>query len=113
MVNGCSQSGGSQMHKEPDASAPVAMGVAHTHPANKCTNSVSHSHPNGGNTHKHKYDCSPGSSTYSPKPSVAHTHPAQKCTRSVSHPIAKKIRTSIVTVELNLECQERFHTDIQ
>jgi len=81
MVSACSQS---QVQKEPAASVePIPSGVEHTHPANKCTNSISHSHGNGENAHQHRYDCSPKNNTYKPKPAVEHTHPAQKCTRHI------------------------------
>ncbi|MEE9446136.1 MAG: hypothetical protein V3V19_10785 [Cocleimonas sp.] len=55
---------------------------AHTHPANKCTRSISHTHPNGTRRkHNHKYSC-----TVAAKQNPhAHRHPANKCTRSIMH----------------------------
>ena len=86
LLSACSQNAdnmaGQQSQK---AAVPVVKGVAHTHPANKCTNSISHTHPNGGSVHKHHYDCRPNSRVISKKPSIAHKHPANKCTRSISH----------------------------
>ncbi len=29
----------------------------HTHPANKCTNTIRHNHPNGNRPHTHRYSC--------------------------------------------------------
>lgn len=62
--------------------APVPAGVAHTHSANECTNSISHTHPNGGNAHKHRYSCKPNKKAMGAN---AHSHPANRCTRTVSH----------------------------
>lgn len=50
-----------------NARAPRQTGrnasVSHNHPANSCTNSVTHSHPNGGAQHEHSYACQPGQAT--------------------------------------------------
>ncbi len=80
----------------------------HTHPRNECTNTITHSHPNGKGTHKHHYACQPGQramkqsnirmnpmmgpkqnghsngSQVSHDPD-AHTHPANAFTRSRTH----------------------------
>jgi len=38
--------------------SPVAnKGIVHTHPAHKCTRTISHKHPNGGVAHVHRYSC--------------------------------------------------------
>jgi len=60
-LSACSSTNSSQMQKEPAVAsvAPVATGIEHTHPANICTNSISHSHPSGDKKHAHRYDCSP------------------------------------------------------
>ncbi|MEE9351903.1 MAG: hypothetical protein V3U78_06550, partial [Thiotrichaceae bacterium] len=66
---GASQvAGSSQQQAEPvaetapapaDAPAPKADANSHTHPAQpNCTNSVTHTHPNGAKSHHHKYSCS-------------------------------------------------------
>ncbi len=57
--------------------------TAHTHPANECTNSITHSHPlpSGSKVHKHSYSCK----GKVPKSINTHTHPANKCTRSTTH----------------------------
>ena len=36
---------------------PVDTGETHSHPANPCTNSVTHTHPNGNRPHTHHYSC--------------------------------------------------------
>ena len=56
---------------------------AHTHPANRCTNSITHSHrlPGGSRKHTHRYSCK-GKATRSAN---THRHPANKCTRSTTH----------------------------
>ncbi|TXH71956.1 MAG: SH3 domain-containing protein [Thiothrix sp.] len=45
--------------------------VSHTHPANECTRSITHSHPNGGVMHNHNYSCQPGLNTSGVKPKFA------------------------------------------
>ncbi len=74
----------------------------HRHPANKCTRSISHAHPNGKRTHSHKYSCKGNGisrvdndmlrkaqqklSAYGMRHGAnQHRHPANKCTRSISH----------------------------
>lgn len=75
----------------------------HTHPSNRCTRSVTHTHPNGARPHKHNYSCDPNGSntqvnTNAPAPAVKsnyqanvpadpnlHTHPRNECTNSVTH----------------------------
>ena len=54
---------------------------SHNHPANKCTNSVTHTHPNGARAHKHHYVCKKGNKNTK----NSHTHPANKCTNSIRH----------------------------
>ena len=87
IVSACS----SQVQNEPLASVastpvasskPVVDALAHTHPANECTNSITHTHPNGDNQHEHNYQCSPKAIATD---SGAHTHPANELTRSISH----------------------------
>lgn len=53
----------------------------HTHPANKCTNSISHTHASGAKAHKHRYSCKSAVK----KDANSHKHPANKCTNSVMH----------------------------
>ena len=59
------------------------LGTAHTHPANECTNSITHTHllPGGSKVHKHAYSCK----GKAPKSADTHRHPANKCTRSTTH----------------------------
>ena len=59
----------------------AATGTGHTHPANKCTNTITHKHPNGVRQHKHSYSCK-GNAKSSED---AHLHPANKCTKSTTH----------------------------
>jgi len=54
---------------------------SHSHPANKCTNSVTHTHPNGAGVHKHHYVCKKGNKNTK----NSHTHPANRCTKSIRH----------------------------
>lgn len=63
------------------AAKPAADANRHTHPANKCTNSVTHSHPNGKRPHTHHYSCQ---SNAKKKPNQ-HRHPANRCTKSIYH----------------------------
>ncbi|MCF6191194.1 MAG: hypothetical protein L3J51_12010 [Cocleimonas sp.] len=70
-----------QVQNEPAVMPAKVTGTAHTHPANECTNSISHSHPNGDNAHKHRYSCKPKKM----RSANEHTHPANRCTRSISH----------------------------
>lgn len=86
-MSACSQQGsgnvaGQQSENESvSTGTTMAKGVEHTHPANECTNSISHTHPNGGGVHKHRYSCKPKMA----RTADEHTHPANKCTRSISH----------------------------
>lgn len=61
----------------------VADPNAHTHPANQCTKSITHSHrlPGGLKKHTHHYSCK-GKVTKSVN---THRHPANKCTKSTTH----------------------------
>lgn len=84
-ITACSQNSDGTMAEQAAPSGQVAgtskvTGVGHSHPANKCTNSIQHTHPNGGGVHKHRYVCKPQMSS-----ADAHKHPANKCTKSVSH----------------------------
>lgn len=45
--------------------------ISHTHPANSCTNSITHSHPGGGVAHNHNYSCRPGQNISGVKPKFA------------------------------------------
>ncbi|MEZ5536137.1 MAG: SH3 domain-containing protein [Thiolinea sp.] len=89
-----------QMYTQPSQQTQVSASQndanSHTHPANRCTRSVTHSHPNGANPHKHHYSCDPNTQQQPPVknnqttyPAVSdpnsHTHPANRCTRSVTH----------------------------
>lgn len=55
----------------PTTAAVSPGAVAHTHPANECTRSVTHSHPNGGAAHTHNYACKPGQNISGVKPKFA------------------------------------------
>ncbi|MCK5725188.1 MAG: hypothetical protein KAH22_00030 [Thiotrichaceae bacterium] len=58
----------------------------HLHPKNKCTNSITHSHPNGSVSHKHRYSCSGnGGNAGKTNSANTHRHPPHSCTRSVTH----------------------------
>ncbi len=60
---------------------PQVVASGHTHPANKCTKSIRHNHPNGSRSHSHKYSC-----TGTPRGNRwTHGHPANKCTKSIRH----------------------------
>ncbi|MCK5916929.1 MAG: SH3 domain-containing protein [Cocleimonas sp.] len=68
----------------------------HTHPANKCTRSISHNHA-GPSEHSHRYSCQKGrqqsrsnqtdiyGKQLTAQNANTHRHPANKCTRSISH----------------------------
>ncbi len=60
---------------------PRVVASGHTHPANKCTNSIRHNHPNGSRSHSHKYSCT----TAHKGNRWTHGHPANKCTKSIRH----------------------------
>lgn len=47
----------------------------HTHPRNECTNSITHSHPNGENTHNHRYSCKSNTQVMSAPKYHAQTQP--------------------------------------
>ena len=92
-VAGSSQqvAGSSQQQAEPaaveapaDAPAPAKDPNSHTHPAQpNCTNSVTHTHPNGAKSHQHKYSCSKPKATGN---KWTHRHPAiPHCTDSITH----------------------------
>ncbi len=73
------------------AAAPHRDANSHTHPAQpKCTNSVTHTHPNGAKSHHHKYSCR-GMVKHQPRRAATgnkwtHRHPAiPRCTDSVTH----------------------------
>ncbi|PWQ93454.1 SH3 domain-containing protein [Leucothrix arctica] len=84
--------------QQPTRVAPVQqrrtpVSVSHTHPANECTRSSTHSHPGGGNTHQHRYSCQ-GKATQQARPQVqvraasnanSHTHPSNQFTNAVTH----------------------------
>ena len=61
----------------------VARVSGHTHPANRCTKSIRHNHPNGTRSHSHKYSCNnkrrPTGNRWT------HGHPANRCTKSIRH----------------------------
>ena len=66
-------------------SANKTSANSHTHPANRCTRSITHSHPNGKRPHKHHYSCLGNKGNKKSSDPNAHTHPANKCTRSITH----------------------------
>lgn len=66
----------------------------HTHPANRCTRSITHTHPNGANSHQHNYSCQPNQQNTANQQSQpqrpvnnanTHRHPANRCTNSITH----------------------------
>lgn len=64
----------------------------HSHPANRCTRSVSHTHPNGANQHTHRYSCQGQATQNLPQAQVrvvsnanTHTHPRNQFTNAVTH----------------------------
>lgn len=61
-------------------SKPVVAN-GHVHPANKCTKSIRHTHPNGKRSHSHKYSCS----GVAQGNRWTHGHPANRCTKSIRH----------------------------
>ena len=91
LVSGCGMLGAGVSQTQ-NVVAPKKAKVAvknpntHVHPANKCTNSVTHTHASGSKPHKHRYSCGPKRSANS------HRHPANRCTKSIyhSHPNGKK-----------------------
>ncbi len=95
-VAGSSQqvAGSSQQQAEPvatpepaaPAAAPTKDANSHTHPAQpKCTNSVTHTHPNGAKSHNHTYSCSKRAAAATGN-KWTHRHPAiPRCTDSITH----------------------------
>ena len=90
---------------------PRATGNNHTHPANKCTRSISHNHK-GSAGHTHRYSCQKGRQqttnyfnrnntdiygrtqrTTPTQNANTHRHPANRCTRSISHTHANGANT--------------------
>ncbi|HFC91480.1 MAG TPA: hypothetical protein ENJ51_01560 [Leucothrix mucor] len=75
---------------------PRATSNSHTHPANRCTRSITHSHA-GPTEHSHRYSCQKGRQQQSngnidiygnqrtSQNANTHRHPANECTRSISH----------------------------
>lgn len=57
------------------------LGINHAHPANDCTNSITHKHPLPAKDHKHSYSCK----GKAPKSANSHTHPVNRCTKSTTH----------------------------
>ncbi|PID47771.1 MAG: hypothetical protein CSB47_00235 [Proteobacteria bacterium] len=63
----------------------------HTHPANQCTRSVSHTHPNGIKPHTHRYSCKGQATQQRPQAKRrvntvnTHTHPRNQFTNAVTH----------------------------
>lgn len=55
----------------------------HSHPANRCTKSITHNHANGSRSHSHKYSCKGTGKSGGSK--FTHGHPANKCTKSMRH----------------------------
>ncbi len=90
-VAGSSQT--SQQQAEPvaepvaePAAEPKADPNSHTHPAQpNCTNSVTHTHPNGARSHSHRYSCK-GMPRRATGNKWTHSHPAiPNCTDSITH----------------------------
>ncbi|MEE9351585.1 MAG: peptidoglycan-binding domain-containing protein [Thiotrichaceae bacterium] len=63
------------------AKPQVARAGGHTHPANRCTKSIRHNHPNGTRSHSHKYSCKGAQRGNK----WTHGHPANRCTKSIRH----------------------------
>jgi len=91
-TTGCSQQqiAGSAIQHDPAVAteatkAPVADANSHTHPAQpNCTDSVTHTHPNGANSHNHRYSCHGMKKATGNK--WTHRHAAiPRCTDSVNH----------------------------
>ncbi|RTZ64617.1 MAG: hypothetical protein DSZ29_05320 [Aquificaceae bacterium] len=65
----------------------------HTHPANKCTRSISHSHAGAVAGHTHKYSCKGKGrqqqvrqrTTYYGGSLLRHTHPKSQCVSAITH----------------------------
>ncbi len=65
------------------AKPQVARVSGHTHPANRCTKSIRHNHPNGTRSHSHRYSCQ---NKHKPTGNKwTHGHPANRCTKSIRH----------------------------
>ncbi len=80
----------------------------HTHPANRCTRSVTHAHPTNNSAHEHRYSCQRGQQVQPKQRQVmqdanSHSHPANRCTRSVTH---SHPTTSSSSHEHRYSCQE-------
>jgi len=68
---------------------------SHIHPRNECTNSITHTHPNGAGSHQHRYSCDKNrnnapavKSNYQanvPADPNSHAHPRNECTNSITH----------------------------
>jgi hypothetical protein len=61
----------------------VRSAGGHVHPANRCTKSIRHNHPNGNRSHSHKYSCQGTRRAGGNK--WTHSHPANRCTKSIRH----------------------------
>ncbi len=59
-----------------------ASANTHKHPKNQCTNSITHTHPNGSKSHVHRYSCKKSATSGAAN---SHKHPANRCTRSITH----------------------------
>ena len=69
------------------AAEPKADPNSHTHPAvPNCTNSVTHTHPNGNRPHTHRYSCKGMTKHHGGGNRWTHRHPAiPHCTDSITH----------------------------
>ncbi|MBE8232940.1 MAG: peptidoglycan-binding protein [Endozoicomonadaceae bacterium] len=68
----------------PEPVAAVSNPNSHSHPAIPgCTNSITHTHPNGASSHNHKYGCKGRGQAGN---RYTHSHPAvPQCTKSIKH----------------------------
>ena len=84
-----SLSGGSANSTKVAVSRNVAVSNHHVHPRNQCTNTITHSHPNGSNSHAHRYQCRDNGAARTQRVSQnsadTHKHPQHACTRSITH----------------------------
>lgn len=82
-----------EQKQQPGQNIPrVNSANTHSHPANECTRSVSHTHPNGVKQHTHRYSCK-GKATqqhtqvqvHTQNNANTHTHPRNQFTNAVTH----------------------------
>ncbi|MGB0847140.1 MAG: SH3 domain-containing protein [Thiolinea sp.] len=76
-----------EIQEQPQRKNPVQVNLpqdaeAHVHPANDCTRTINHTHPNGAASHRHNYSCDRNQTQSTGQ---AHTHPRNHCTNSITH----------------------------